>query len=146
MRQITQCFNTSLASIYKEATQLEALTTLVQQHLDSKDPIPCQVSRFSGGCLVLQVEDAVWAAQLRYELPSLRDNLRKAGLHQLTSIRINLSLSTNKPSKTNSHTALLSNNAKKTICESAKHCSYPPLKEALLRLGEHQASTKKPSG
>lgn len=146
MRQITQCFNTSLASIYKEAAQLKTLTALVQQHLGQNEPVPCQVSRFSQGCLVIAVEDAVWAARLRYELPTLRDQLRKSGLHQLTSIRISLSPSAPKPLKKVIRTPRLSNEAKQTICDSAKYCDYPPLKEALLRLGEHQASTKDPSG
>ncbi len=147
MRQITQCFNTSLSSIYKEANQLKTLTTLVQQHLSQNEPVPCQVSRFSNGCLTLAVEDAVWAARLRYELPTLRDQLRKAGLHQLTSIRINVSpdKTTHLKQKKSTRAPLLSNKAKQSIYESAEHCSYPPLREALKRLGDNQASTKEPS-
>ena len=140
MRKITQCFNNSLASIYQEAEQLKTLTALVQQHLGQDEPVPCQVSRFSQGCLVLAVEDAVWAAKLRYELPTLRDQLRKAGLHHLTSIRVNLSPSTPKPLKKAKRAPLFSQQAKQTISEHAKHCSYPPLKEVLERLGSNQAS------
>jgi hypothetical protein len=146
MRKITQCFTHSLASIYQEAAQLETLTALVQQHLALEETVPCQVSRFSEGCLVLTVDDAVWAARLRYELPTLRDQLRQSGLHHLTSIRIALSPGTKKPLKKTKRAAMLSNNAKKTITESAKHCSYGPLKEALERLGKNQASTKDASG
>ena len=146
MRQITQCFNTSLTSIYKEVSQLKTLTDLVQQHLGQNEPVPCQVSRFSEGCLVLTVEDAVWAARLRYELPTLRDQLRKAGLHHLTSIRIHLSPASTPLKQKKKRTPLLSNQAKQAICDSSKHCSYPPLREALKRLGENQASTKGPSG
>jgi hypothetical protein len=143
MRQITQCFTHALSSIYKEAAQLKALTALVQEQLGQSQPVPCQVSRFSEGCLVLTVEDAVFAAQLRYELPTLRDQLRKAGLHHLTSIRIYLSPgTTQKAFKKHKKAPILSNQAKKTIRESAKHCSYRPLQDALERLGEHQASAK----
>ncbi len=148
MRRITQCFNTSLTSIYQEVVQLKTLTELVQEHLGKNEPVPCEVTRFAKGCLVITVEDAVWASRLRYELPSLRDQLRKAGLHHLTSIRINVSLAS-KPTL-NTHkkkrSPLLSQKAKQTINESAKYCSYPPLKEALERLGKNQASTKNPSG
>ncbi len=146
MRQITQCFNASLAAMHQEATQLKTLTALVQQHLGQDEPVPCQVSRFSKGSLVLTVEDAVWATRLRYELPTLRDRLRQAGLHHLTAIRINLAPSTPQNLKTKKQAPPLSHQAKQTICDSAKHCSYPPLKEALERLGEHHASTKEPSG
>lgn len=147
MRQITQCFSASLASIYQEATQLASLTALVKQQLGQDETVPCEVSRFSKGCLVLAVQDAAWASQLRYELPTLRDKLRKAGLHQLISIRIQLSPSHVAPVEKKQKTSRpLSPKAKQIICESAKHCSYPPLKAALERLGEHQASTKTTSG
>ncbi|MDX2345640.1 MAG: DciA family protein [Legionella sp.] len=137
MRKITQCFTASLASIFEEATQLKTLTALVQEHLGLEEVVPCQVSRFSKGCLVLAVEDAVWAARLRYELPTLRDQLRRAGLHHLTAIQINVSPAAKKPLKKTKRRAILSKQAKQTIGESAKHCSYEPLKAALERLGKH---------
>lgn len=145
MRKITQCFNTPLATIYKQASQLESLTRLVQRQLkkNEHESVPCKVSRFSSGCLILAVDDPVWAAQLRYELPSLRDKLRQEGLHQLTSIRINVSPATPaaKPPKKKGRDAFISNDAKRNIHESAAHCSYAPLKEALERLCKHQTST-----
>lgn len=136
MRQITQCFNATLASIREEVATLQTLTTRVQQHLS--EAIPCSVSRFSQGCLVLSVDDAVWANKLRYELPALRDALRRAGLHQLTAIRIHLSLCNDKTRlNTPTKNAALSLKAQKTLHESAKQCSYPPLKAALERLAKN---------
>jgi len=150
MRKITQCFNTPLATIYKQASQLETLTRLVQRHLkkNEHESVPCKVSRFTNGCLILAVDDPVWAAQLRFELPSLRDKLRQEGLHQLTSIRLNMSpaIPEAKPPKKKSRDAFISNDAKRNIRESAAHCSYAPLKEALERLSKHQASTNTNSG
>lgn len=147
MRQITQCFNTSLTSIYQEVVQLKTLTSLVQEYLSQNEPVPCEVTRFEKGCLVISVKDAVWASKLRYELPTLRDQLRHAGLHHLTSIRINISPASTPflQAQKKKRSPLLSDKAKQTIRESAKHCSYPPLKEALERLGKNQASTKQPS-
>lgn len=150
MRKITQCFNTPLASIYKQASQLDDLTRLVQGHLKKHDDaaVPCTVSRFTNGCLILAVDDPVWAAQLRFELPNLRDKLRQEGLHQLTSIRINLLPATPaaKPPKKKPRDTYISNHAKQAIHESAAHCSYGPLKEALERLCGHQASANTKSG
>ena len=146
MRQITQCFNTPLASIYKQASQLETLTALVQRHLGKNEPVHCRVSRFTNGCLTLSVEDSVWAAQLRYELPTLRDKLRQEGLHQLTSIRISLSPRTPPPKQKKSRVPHLSTEARRTIRESATHCSHPPLKEALERLSKPQALANNNSG
>ena len=150
MRRITQCFNTPLAAIYKQASQLEALTTLVQNYFKKTQhaSVPCTVSRFTNGCLILAVDDPVWAAQLRFELPNLRDKLRQEGLHQLTSIQINMLPATPaaKPPEKKDRDASISNDAKRNIRESAAHCSYAPLQEVLQRLSEHQAPASTKSG
>ena len=146
MRQITQCFNATLASIYQEITQLKALTALVHAYLARHEAVPCEVSRFSHGTLVLAVKDSVWATKLRYELPALRDHLRTAGLHQLTTIRIHLSPAAHLPLKKKPQGPLLSEQAKHIISDSATHGTHAPLKAALKRLGSPQTSTKSPSG
>lgn len=154
MRQITKCFDSKLAILYKEAVALETLTQRVKHHLSggkkSKyNTIPCSVSRFHQGTMTLCVEDPVWATSLRYELPSLRDKLRQEGLHHLTSIRICMTPA-NKSAlvKKKKREVTLSHQAKETIKQSAEFCSYEPLKEALMRLSEHQAraSDKATSG
>ncbi len=134
MRQITQCFNASLSSIYQEAAHLNTLTTLVKRTLGQEKAVPLTVSRFKNGCLLLEVQDAVWASELRYELPKLRDALRKEGLHHLTSIRIQLAPNSVPKTPKKKGAPVLSTGAKKILQSSAKGCSYEPLKAALERL------------
>lgn len=145
MRQISQCFDTKLARLFKEAAALDALSAQVKRHVGD---IPCTVSRYHQGTLTLNVQDAVWATRLRYEIPMLRDKLRREGLHQLTSIRVSLS-PTNKAEATKKpvREVHISHEAKKIIQESAKHSTYEPLKKALARLSENaHASDKTKSG
>ena len=47
------------------------------------------IVNFTQGCLTLGVHDAAWLAELRYELPRLRDILRReAGWYGLGSIQL----------------------------------------------------------
>jgi hypothetical protein len=70
---------------------LENLNIKIKEFLPKTLQYRCKVSSFISGTLTLIADDPVWTTELRYCLPSLRDNLRKsAGLYQLTSIKINM--------------------------------------------------------
>ncbi len=89
MRRIKYCINPTLTSICKRAIELESLTTVIQQYLPETYRAHCSVSGFSKGCLTLSVEQPLFAAELRYLLPDLRDALRsQAGFYQLVNIKI----------------------------------------------------------
>lgn len=93
MLKITQCLNPSLASICKRAIELESITAIIHKYLPEHYRAYCKVSSFNKGCLVLLVNNALWASEIRYLLPELRDQLRQsAGLHQLITIKMNIEL------------------------------------------------------
>lgn len=139
MRRISQCFNTKLAEIYKQAARLNQLNTTVIDYLPHQLKNHFSVGSFHQGYLVLITEDPIWASQLRYFLPELRDTLRKdAGMYQLTSIKINVCadrpLLLNKSKRTAK--LMLSHQAKEMILSSSEQCSYGPLKAALENLAK----------
>jgi hypothetical protein len=89
MRKITQCLNPALTSICKRAIELESITAILHQYLPEHYRAYCKVSSFNKGCLVLLVSNALWASEIRYLLPELRDQLRSsAGLYQLITMKI----------------------------------------------------------
>ncbi len=89
MRHITRCLNTQLADICQHAIKLEELTAKIVNYLPENLRERCRVGSFKNSCLVLTTNDPVWASQLRYVLPELRDKLRtEAGIHQLASIKV----------------------------------------------------------
>lgn len=89
MRHITRCLNTQLAEICQRAIKLEELNAKIYGYLPEALREQCHVGSFNKSCLVLVTNDPVWASQLRYALPELRDKLRgEAGIHQLASIKI----------------------------------------------------------
>lgn len=137
MRRITDCFNSSVNMLLKKASELETLNTIVQQYFPEAAHIPCKVGSFNQGCLVLLVSDPGWATQLRFSLPALRDRLRQeAGLHQLSSIKITLQMDgivIDAP-KAPQMVSKLSRRACDHIINGSD-CTYPPLREALERLG-----------
>ena len=89
MRHITRCLNPQLASICQRAIKLEELNAKIYDYLPENLRERCHVGSFTNSCLVLVTNDPVWATQLRYALPELRDKLRsEAGIHQLASIKV----------------------------------------------------------
>lgn len=136
MRRINQCLNPHLIEICKRAVQLEEINSKLYPLLPPTLQAHCQVGSFTNGCLVIVVSDAVWASELRYSLPALRDALRKeAGIYQLSSIKIAIATlemtSAVKIPPSNS----LSFQARETIIACGEECSYEPLKKALVQLG-----------
>ncbi len=139
MRRISQCLNPKLAEIIKGALLLKELNTKLFDYLPNHLREHFAVGSFNQGCLVLVTPDPVWASQLRFHLPELRDTLRqKAGIYQLASIKINVSADTLTQKKSPRRTFLpLSTKACESILAGSEQCDYDPLKHALKQLAEH---------
>jgi hypothetical protein len=138
MKSIRYCLNKQLADICQRSVQLEELVEKINHLLPPLLAPHCKVSSFNKGCLVLVATDAVWASQIRYAIPELRDKLRKeAGLYQPSSIKISVADQSNeyqKPKKTISYE--LTKQAKENILSESQSCSYEPLRKALIHLAE----------
>lgn len=140
MQRINQCLNTKLAEIYKRAMAIGQLNGIIIHYLPENLRDHFTVGSFSGGNLVLITTNPIWASQLRYHLPDLRDILRKdAGLYQLASIKINVAADAILPTaeKSSPRYLPLSASARETIMSSSEQCDYGPLKTALKHLAEN---------
>ena len=94
MQHIARCLNPAMSKVCEHVLTLETLTAVVRGYFtDDHVKSHCTVTSFNKGCLVLTVSNAMWASQLRYQLPALRDYLRQhAGLHQLITLKLNINL------------------------------------------------------
>jgi len=139
MRRINRCLNTKLFELGKRSVQLEELNSKLQKILPLSLQTHCHVGSFTAGCLVIVVDNAVWASELRYILPELRDKLRsEAGIYQLSSIKSTVTtINVSTVSKPIPSRPPLSEEACKTLIESGDQCSYDPLKRALHNLARH---------
>jgi len=144
MRRVNRCLNTRLIAICQHTIKLEELSNKVRDYLPESLREQCQVGSFNKGCLVLVTHDPVWASQLRYSVPELRDKLRQAGIYQLTSIKITIGSEQCSLPKKQRKIRDLSANARETIMVGATQCDYLPLKQALYHLIDHHtdASTQ----
>jgi hypothetical protein len=139
MRRINSCLNKQLVDLCQRAVQLDELGNKVNQWLPDNLRAHCRVGSFARGCLLIVVDQADWATELRYCLPTLRDNLRQnAGVYQLTSIKIQIaadapmaSLDKRQKAKT---TLSMSRGAREACRKTGELCSYEPLKTVLLNL------------
>lgn len=138
MRRISHCLNNQLQDICQRALQLDELNHKLKQYLPENLAGHCQIASLTKGCLLITTSNAVWATELNYCRPELRDRLRReAGLYQLTSIKIevvepltpSIKIKSKKKPK-------LSSTARLNIQELGERCGYEPLKEALYHLAE----------
>lgn len=145
MKSIKYCLNKQLAEIAQRSLQLEELSLKVAQFLPQELAPHCHVGSFNKGCLLITTNNAVWASQLRYAIPELRDKLRKeAGMYQLSSIKVDIGDTVALPQSTIKKTPphVLSDSAKATLLSESEHCSYQPLKSALLHLARNDEDDK----
>lgn len=136
IRPINRCLNAQLLDLCQRAIALEELNDKIKANLPSPLKDNCKAAAFNRGTLVISTLNAAWATELRYQLPELRDCLRKAGLYQLSSIKITLADPGHQTilSKESAESPLLSENARTCLKTASEHCNYPPLKEALSHL------------
>ena len=93
MRPISKCLNAKLSQICMHAIKLEELSAIVLPYLPEILRAHCQISSFNSGILVLSTSNPIWATQLRYLLPELRDRLRKeAKFYQIVSVQLKVHL------------------------------------------------------
>lgn len=140
MKRINRCLNANVLDICQRVVQLEDMNKKVRRFLPDALSESCYVGSFTKGCLVIVTPDPVWASQLRYCIPDLRDKLRsEAGIYQLTSIKVTVSIDSVTSAidtKKNKRANSISNKSREIISNQAKLCDYNPLKEALERLAE----------
>jgi hypothetical protein len=135
MRHITKCLNAKLADLCERNIQIETLNLMLKNYLPQELQANCAVGSFNRGCLVLIIKDPVWATQLRFMLPELRDKLRKdAGLYQLSSINIQAFIEPTIKITKKIKSRTLSSKARVAINNTALQCSYEPLQKALQKL------------
>lgn len=135
MRRINACLNDKLTKIGERTLQLEALHEKVMLHLPQELQAHCRVGSFNQGQLVLVVDAAVWASELRYQLPTLRDQLRSDGIYQLVSIKLQVATETassNVPERP-PKISRLSQQAKLALLKASQQCQYEPLKQLFFK-------------
>ncbi len=136
IKSIGQCLELQLGTLYREAIKSEQLQDKVIPLLPQELSAHFRVGSFHQGRLVLDTCDQVWASQLRYYLPELRDKLRKQGFYDLASIKINISAEkkseNNKEEKRKAKQP--SQEARDDIFNESEQIDYQPLKEALQKL------------
>lgn len=136
IRRIDQCLNTKITEIFQHVAKIKQIEQQIISYLPKTLSHHFSIGSFKNGFLVLVTSDPVWASQLRFHLPELRDNLRsQAGLYQLTSIKIHIAMNETqlKPLK-KSKILPLSKRAQQEIITLSKVCNHSPLKDALEKL------------
>jgi hypothetical protein len=78
LKQIISAGGNNLNKIIKHSEKLLALTSLMRQVLASELGEHCWIAKYSSGNLILAVDNASWATQVRYQESEIVENLKKA--------------------------------------------------------------------
>lgn len=111
MPHISKCFNRSIVQIKEQVDKLQDIQRVIINYIPKDMQNICKISSFHNGCLVLTVEDSIWASQIRFLIPEIRDNLRKNhNFYELSSIKIMINRETirSNATKTNQSNQTLS--------------------------------------
>lgn len=85
--QLVKDNSNNLNDIFKKLHQIESLQTLWLSFVPENLRAYTKVANYRDDCLIIAVASAVWATELRFNVPNLLETLRKAGnLYQLRSI------------------------------------------------------------
>jgi hypothetical protein len=88
LKQIVTDKASPLEKLIKQSNQLGLLTQLMQNKLANELSQHCQVAKYSKKILVLAVDNASWATQIRYHAPDLIESLKTLPeFNKLTAIK-----------------------------------------------------------
>ncbi|MCC5792444.1 MAG: DUF721 domain-containing protein [Legionellaceae bacterium] len=140
LRRVNQCLNSNLVKICLRSYQLEKLQDMVRQVLPDSLREHCQVGSFQQGQLIILVNDACWATELKFLLPQLRDRLRSEyQLYQLSGIQLKVGLPPAVPESGRKKKSGLTRQARQLIDKEAEGLPPGPLQTALKKLaGYHR--------
>lgn len=134
MKRIHSCFDKSIINLCDKIETLNEITCFVRSHLPEHLSHSTHVLSVTHGCLILGVDDPIWATELRFLLPTLRDRLR--GQHilpQLISIQIKLYYQPPQHNKSKC-SAKLTLKAREAIKLAEEKCEYEPLRNVWRKL------------
>lgn len=113
------------------------LTNLLHQSLEENVAKHCKVANFREETLVLEIDSAAWATQIRYRIPELLMKLRqKNEFNDLKKIEYYIQLLAT-PHAQSKSTRGLSASSAAVLLETAETLPETDLKQALLRLAKN---------
>ncbi len=123
-----------LRQLTAQATRLKALNQLLTECLPEGLAAHAQLAAVRDGCVVLQAENAAWAAQLRYKAPQILARLAESGdFGEIRSVRVRNSMPAVRTTPAMAR-PVMSRAAGESISMQAAEIADPALREALLKL------------
>jgi hypothetical protein len=86
-KSIINCINQDLLNIYQKSAEIEQLEKTISNYLPENAKAYVKIASFNKGTLTLSCSRQDIAYELRYQLPEIRNQLRKE-LFQLAQIKL----------------------------------------------------------
>lgn len=136
-------FSGEFEQAIQRSKKLNQLWHKIQNLLDTDLASRCQLLNLRGGVLILSCDSTAWATRLRYQIPTLLEDLRlHAGLENLHDIQVVIQPVSQTPQKPKSR-ATLSPQGAYCLKQCANAVTDPALRSALERLAENQSKNER---
>ncbi len=127
--------------LLNHATQLATLAPLVQAALPAELRPHCQLANWRQNCLILTVDNPVWANRLHYQIPTLLKQLKtEPALYNLSRLEYYVKPAEFTTKNIRSNPAhqqhRLSSHSAELLRDSAEAINDPGLRQALLKLAQ----------
>lgn len=127
----------TLRQLTQAAVRLSQMQAALEQHLQPAARPWCRVAALESGVLTLIVSNAQWATHLRYQQNRLLRQLQNSGeFGNLAKIQLKMQPTIGEHKATKG-AITLSEQAAKTLQETASQITSPRLRQALQRLSQH---------
>ena len=144
VKQLLNSSQSRLQHLIKTSQQLSNYIVLLPKVLPLEFADHCRVASYQRGQLLIHVDNATWATQLRYRVPDLLSALRSDHhCFGLTNIKVQVNPAFHKtehpePKKPVPKPGIMSASTAQYIKETAEHVNDSNLQKALLKLATHQ--------
>ena len=142
---VQQQTTTLLPNMAQKLTHLQRLNELWQKYIDMQLTKHTRVANWRDGRLIIEIDSASWATDIRYSLPELLRKLKtEKELADLKFIEWYIQPQEAAAQKSTSRKpAPLSTENSQLLIEAATHTPNEKLKRALLALANHTADSRK---
>ena len=133
----------NLNGLVKKSEALDALNSIIAEHLDDELAKHCYASNLQKGCITISCDSAEWLTLIRFEVPALIQKLRKVeALRSIANIRCQILKPKAITKKRKYRKAELSSNSAEHLQSFANETTDERLKKIFSRIADR--ALKKP--
>ncbi|WP_353570008.1 DciA family protein [Candidatus Albibeggiatoa sp. nov. BB20] len=143
VKKVLKKNQTPLQRLHQRCQALKQIDVVLHQTIPNPLSEHCHIANLRHTTLVMHVDSALWASQLRYLLPKLMEQWQnETYLPEIQKVEIKVRFD-HQPTRRYTHHPSLSKKSESLLRDTAEQVTHPKLKSALLKLAQHGGQAHK---